>query len=160
MPVTTNVEYEKRIRAVQDWLIEDWPDTDIIAACISKWQVSKRQSQRYIKEANDRWVEQNERKLSVKRATRVQAVKKLLKKLPESVLSTPAGVNSAIRAHKFIAKLEGVEPTRQQIDAEIAKDQGKQADPLAPTTSTLQIIALPEYDGPETFKTANPEPKL
>lgn len=150
-----SIEMEKRIRAVQEWIISDHPDSDIITSCMSMWDVSKRQSQRYIKEANMRVVKLNEKSLTIKRATRIQAVKKLLKGLPNEVLRTPGGVNAALRAHKYIGKLEAIEMTTQMVDAENAKDQGKPADPLAPTTSKLEIIVLPLYEGPETFNTTN-----
>ena len=56
MPAIEKIEYEKRIRVVQEWILEDWPSVDIIAQLAQKWGVGDRQSKRYIAEARKRWV--------------------------------------------------------------------------------------------------------
>lgn len=153
MPVTGKVEIEKRIRIVQDWLIQDYPNADIIQQCINKgWVTSKRQAERYIKQGLERWAEEEDKKLSLKRASRTQSLKKMLRSIDPKAASTPSGIRALLAVHDRIIALEGIKPTRQMIEAEIAKDQGKQADPLSPTSNMLkiEIINAPDAEDSDT----------
>lgn len=158
MPPITKVEHEKRLRQVQEWLIDDWPSCDIIAQCVQKWALSERQAKRYIKSANETWVEVESEKLNAKRSRRINSLKKIKRSLKGDYIGTPAGMRALLQIEKELIRLEGVAPTKQMIESEIAKDAGKQADPLDPTESKLVIEALMPYGNTQTVNTANTKP--
>jgi thermostable 8-oxoguanine DNA glycosylase len=61
-----NAIMEKRVRMVQQWLLEDHPTSDIVSFCISKWNVSKRQAYRYLSHAMEKFKEANEKSVEQK----------------------------------------------------------------------------------------------
>lgn len=148
----SRVELQRRLRIVQEWIIEDQPNCDIEASCVRQFQVSPRQAKRYIAAALDIWKEGNQEKLASKRARRIESLKKMLRSLKPEYKGTPAGMRVVLQIQREIIKLEGVTPTEQMIEAEAAVDKGKQADPLSPTSNTLQIEVLP-YGQAQTFTT-------
>lgn len=159
MARTADIEVERRIRSVQEWIIADRADVDIISACIANWGVSKRQAQRYIKTAGERWKEQNEKSIHIKRATRIQATKKLINNITPELLKTPAGFNAVIRAYKFLDRLEGTTPTKQEIEAQIAMDQDEVFDPLSTKESVLKIELTPAYEDPQAVRATGQKPE-
>lgn len=108
-----NVEFERRIRAVQEWLIEDWPYQDMVASVINKWGVEERQAKRYIKVARERWVSQEQEVVDHKRRLKVQSLKKLKRSLIEKYKGTPAGIRAIVAVEKLIINLEGLEPAKK-----------------------------------------------
>jgi len=115
------VEYEKRIRIIQDWIIDDWPGVDIIREIENRWGIQSRQAKRYIAEARDRWVEDEEVEVGQKRAMKVVGLKKLKRSLKEIFKGTPAGINAVLRVDKEIIKLEGL-PLAKKISIGGDKD--------------------------------------
>jgi hypothetical protein len=57
------VEKDKRVRILQEWLIDDWPVQDIITQIKSKWGLEDRQAKRYIAEAWEGWNEAEQEKV-------------------------------------------------------------------------------------------------
>lgn len=155
MPAITKIEHEKRLRTVQEWIIDDYPSCDIVTQCIAKWGVSDRQAKRYIKDATEAWVDGNQEKLNAKRSRRIESLKKLKRDMKPEFRGTPPGMRALLMIDKEIAKLEGVIPTKQMIDAEVARDAGKQVDPLSPTSNMLIIEAMLPYGQTPAVNTAN-----
>ncbi len=156
----THVEKAKRLRAVQEWLIDDWPACDIVTQSVNKWGVSERQAKRYLADARDTWVKGNQEKLNAKRSARIEALKKLKRSMKEEFKGTPAGMRTVLQIDKELARLEGAYPTKQMIEAAVAEDAGRLADPLSPTESKLMIEAVMPYETAEAFHTANTNPTV
>jgi hypothetical protein len=106
---TDNIEYEKRIRIVQEWIIEDWPYSDIITQVKQKWQIAERQAKRYIAEARERWVKDQQDVVDSKRTLKVEGLKKLKRSLQEKYEGTPQGIFAVLSVEKELIKLEGLE---------------------------------------------------
>jgi len=104
-----NIEYEKRIRIVQEWIIEDWPYSDIITQIKAKWGIEDRQAKRYVAEAKDRWVRDQQDVMESKRILKVEGFKKLKRSLQERYKGTPQGIFAVLSVEKEIIKLEGLE---------------------------------------------------
>ena len=83
------IEFDKRIRVVQEWIIEDWPSADIIAQVISKWGICDRQAKRYLAEARKRWTQDEQALVDHRRRMKVESLKKLKRSLKESYKGTP-----------------------------------------------------------------------
>lgn len=148
MERASKAEKGKRVRTIMEWLIQDWPTCDIVAQCQKNWELSWRQSMRYIAVAREQWVEQEEAKLKHRRQIRIQSAKKLKQKIDPKLASTPAGINALLRIEKHLATLEGVTPSKRQVEAMEASDTGAPINPLNPTSSTfvIEIVDPTEQD--------------
>lgn len=110
MPKIDKIEFEKRLRVVQEWIIEDWPSVDIISQINLKWGIEERQAKRYIAEARRRWVETEDAVVEQKRKLKIQSLKKLKRSLKETFKGTPGGIRAIISVERELIKLEGLAP--------------------------------------------------
>lgn len=116
----TKLEKEKRLLAVQSWIIDGAQDDFIRRQIKTQWGLSTRQTQRYIKQAYDQWKQDANIEMESKRAAKIAELKQLRRDLKEEYKGTPAGINAIIRIEKLIIRLEGMEPPRQhEIKAEV-----------------------------------------
>lgn len=116
----SNVELEKRIRIIQEWIIDDWPYTDIVTQITTKWNVTDRHARRYISQAKSRWTAEESEKTERARAMKVQSLKKLKRSLQERYKGTPQGIQAVLNVEKEIIKLQGLEPPKKiELDATI-----------------------------------------
>ena len=126
MPKIDKVETEKRIRIVQEWILEDQAYTDIVSAIMQKWGLEERQAKKYIAQARARWVNQEEIVVDQKRRLRIEGLKKLKRSIKEQFKGTPRGVEAMLKIDKEISKLEGIYPaTKVEVS-------GKDGQPLIP----------------------------
>lgn len=100
------IEKDKRIRIVQEWILQDHITTDIVNNCVSKWGVSERQAMRYLKDANDEFAKITEKKLEKRLNYHIQRRNKLLRDLEDKFKKTPAGIGVQLDILQDIAKLE------------------------------------------------------
>lgn len=141
MPKVDKVEYERRIRTVQEWVIDEWPYQDIIAQIINKWGIEERQAKRYIKESRERWVGQEEEAVASKRRLKVQALRKLKRSLIDKYKGTPGGIRAIVAVEKLIINLEGLEPaTKLQVT-------GDKGGPIQVTGNITHNINFKKSDG-------------
>lgn len=113
MPKIDKIEYEKRIRIVQEWILEDWPSVDIISQIGGKWGLEERQAKRYISEGRRRWVNEVQILIEHKRKLKVQSLNKLKRSLKEPYKGTPAGINAITRVEDRIIKLEALDHAKK-----------------------------------------------
>lgn len=109
MPNIDKIEYEKRLRVVQEWIIDDWPYTDIVTQVKQKWGIQERQAKKYISEARKLWSQQEDAVTDQKRRLKVIGLKKLKRSLKEQYKGTPAGIRAIMSVEKELIKLEGLE---------------------------------------------------
>lgn len=105
-PPSPDLEVQKRLRYVMEWVIEDWPYHDIIAQIRKQWDVSERQAARYIAKAKALWIEKAEADLQEKRLLTIERLKKHKRTLKEQYRGTPAGMFAIMAVEKEIIKLE------------------------------------------------------
>lgn len=105
---------------MQEWIIEDWPTADIITQIRNNWTVQDRQAKRYIKEAKERWVSDQEDIIEAKRTLKIEGMKKLKRSLQERYKGTPQGIFAVLSVEKEIIKLEGLErPKKVEVKADV-----------------------------------------
>lgn len=124
-----NIEYEKRIRVVQEWILEDWPTSDIVANIAAKWGIEDRQAKRYVAEARKRWVKEEDQIISHKRKLKVESLKKLKRSLLEKYKGTPEGIKAIIVVEKELIQLEGLAMPLKVQNQMLGAD-GKPIDPV------------------------------
>ena len=61
MPKATNAEMNERIETVKKFLLEGAPRADILQYCAKMWKISTRQSDKLIKFATDRYLQEAEK---------------------------------------------------------------------------------------------------
>ena len=113
MPAGTKIEKENRIRQCQEWLIDCIDDRDILKMAQAEWGLSKRQCERYLKDAYDGFRKDQDIEIESKRARRIARLNKTITDLDPKYRSTPQGMNAIGRIEKMIIRLEGTESPRQ-----------------------------------------------
>lgn len=113
MHKTDQVEKDKRVRIVQEWLIDDWPVQDIIAQIKLKWGLEDRQAKRYIAEAREGWNEAEQEKIDQKRRRKITKLNKLVRSLRKEWEGTPQGIRAVLDVEKTIIELEGLQPAKK-----------------------------------------------
>ena len=113
MDNAAKLEYEKRVRIVQEWILEDWPYTDIVNQIIAKWGIGTRQAQRYVAEGRKRWVAEETQIVETKRKLKIHSLKKLKRSLRDNFKGTPEGIRAIMAVEKEIINLEGIRPAEK-----------------------------------------------
>jgi hypothetical protein len=102
---SSNIELDKRIRAVQEWMMQGYTSADIARQIMSKYDLKVRMAYKYIRKAYEVFKEQSVKDLEADRQFHIQARMKLFRELQDKTSCKPAGVALAIL--QDIAKLEG-----------------------------------------------------
>lgn len=103
------IELSKRIRVVQDWMLQDHTTADIISQIKIQWgPISDRQAYRYIWAAKKFFEEKDEMSLQRKKAFYIQRKRKLLRDMNPEEKKTAAGALAVSKILDSMAKLEGV----------------------------------------------------
>jgi hypothetical protein len=117
-----NAIMEKRVRMVQQWLLEDHPTHDIVSFCIGKWDVSKRQAYRYLSHAMEKFREANEKSVEQKVNYYLARKRKLIHDMPDAYKKTPQGVAAINNVLNSMAVLEGIHLRRLDPNDKEKKD--------------------------------------
>lgn len=128
-----SIKLAERIRAVQEWIIDDWSRTDIIAQCVHRWGITDRQASNYIKAARKAWNEQEDEKIEAKKKRRLASLYKLKRKMEAKYQGTPQGVGVLLKIEQTIIELEGL---KNPIKIE---SSGPDGGPI-PTETTHRVI--------------------
>ena len=110
------IEFAKRIRSVQEWLMSGVSTTDIITQCKNKWELSERQAYRYVKKAYEEFRKMSEEDIENRRSFHIEARLKLYRDLKDKNVNKSAAV--AIDILRDIAKLEGLYIEKSEISIE------------------------------------------
>lgn len=109
MPKTDKIEYEKRITAVQAWIIDAVPPSVIAQQIKMKgWSQSDRHAYRIIKAARLRWIAFEEDSRDEKRKLKVQQLQNRIRGMSIEFKNTPKGMNTILAYEREISKLEGL----------------------------------------------------
>ncbi|PKN16501.1 MAG: hypothetical protein CVU66_00695 [Deltaproteobacteria bacterium HGW-Deltaproteobacteria-23] len=103
---SSNLELEKRLRVVQEWLMQGYDTPDIVRQITTKWEVTERQAYKYIEKAFEEFKARSERRMEFLRAYHTSTRKKLFRDL--AAKNTPEGAKAALSILQDIAKLDGL----------------------------------------------------
>jgi hypothetical protein len=139
MPKIDKVEYERRVRIVQEWILEEQPYTDMVNAIMQKWGIEERQAKKYVAVARERWGDQQDMVLEQRRRLRIEGLKKLKRSMKELYKGTPRGIEAILKIDKEISKLEGLYPaTKMELS-------GRDGAPLIPENN-LDVSKLDDEE--------------
>ena len=108
------VEFEKRVRAVQEWILQGYATCDIIKQCTLTWSIGDRQAFKYYKKAFDEFKEANKNTIEAKKAFHIALRKKLFRDL--KMKEQPIGARTALRIMDSMARIEGITLTGKDSD--------------------------------------------
>lgn len=128
---STNLELDKRIRVVQEWMMQGFSSADIVRQIIVKYDLKERQAYKYIRKAYEAFREQAEKDIEARKQYHIQSRLKLFRDLKDKTSSKPAGTALAIL--QDIAKLEGLYVEKTEI---VVNDKNRIAS-LFPTEEEL-----------------------
>ena len=100
------IEYDKRVRIVQEWILQDHLTSDIVTQCVNKWHVSNRQALRYVADAHNAFQKITEKKVERRLNYHLQRRAKLLRDMDDKHKRTPVGIAVQLDVLQDIAKLE------------------------------------------------------
>jgi hypothetical protein len=96
-----------------EWILQEWPAGDIVQLAVNQWGVSDRQAQRYLKDARNQWVQEEDLALQEKRRLKIESLRKLKRDMKPVYKDTPYGIRTMLAIDKEITKLEGLYPAHK-----------------------------------------------
>jgi len=110
-----SIEYDKRIRAVQEWIINNYSYADIVRQSVQTWGVADRQAKYYLKEAYQRFRDANELEVEQLKAASIERRKKISREMDPQHRRTPSGVVALLAVEKDIDKLRGLYIDKHEV---------------------------------------------
>jgi hypothetical protein len=110
---------EKRVRAVMDYLMQGYQTKDIIAYCISKFDIDERMAYKYHKKAFEEFKLLSNQDIEERRALAISMRYKLFNELEGK--TTPAGASVAEGILSGIEKIQGLHVHKIEHDVKITK---------------------------------------
>jgi len=101
-----SIESERRVRIVQEWILQGQSTSDIIAQLCMSFSISRRQAYRYYEKAFKAFQNENKQSIEAKKAYHLSLRRRLLKNLKEK--ETPSGARAALRIADSMARMEGL----------------------------------------------------
>jgi hypothetical protein len=103
------VEYEKRMFAIQAWMIDGVPSSLIVKQIQDKgWSKSDRHSEILVQKARARWIKFEDENILDKRKMKVQRLMNMIRGMSSSDKTSPTGIRAILQVEKEINKLEGL----------------------------------------------------
>ena len=102
------LEIARRLRQVQEWILQSHTYVDIVKQSMNTWGVCARTAKYYIAQAYQEWQEHEISDLKLLRAQAIQQRLKLARSLDANVKTTAKGVRTLLEIEKDIAKLRGL----------------------------------------------------
>lgn len=110
---SSKIEMDKRIRMVQEWMMQGHSTADIVRNITSKWDVTERQAFKYIHRAYVSFREVSEKNIENRRHYHLNTRLKLYRDLKGKEF--PEGSKAALSILQDIAKLEGLYVEKTEI---------------------------------------------
>ncbi|RKD19002.1 hypothetical protein BCY91_14085 [Pelobium manganitolerans] len=142
--MSSQLEKYKRIRTVQEWILEDYTFTDIVRSCVSKWDISVRQAERYYSEAFREFKEKEEQSVDALKSYYKKRKMKLIREMDPVLKKTPSGVRAVNKVLDSMAKLDGIMIDKVELT-------GKDGTPL-PSEVKITVVHsenVPPFAGSE-----------
>lgn len=114
MSRTTKLEKERRILTVQGWIIDGAQDDFIIRQIKTQWKLNRRQAERYLKWAYDKWRPQADLEIDDKRNAAIARLQGISRNLDPKYKGTPSGIMAVLSVERELNKLKDVRPPKRK----------------------------------------------
>lgn len=108
-------EKDKRIRQVQEWLLQDFITADILRQCVTRWGVSQRQGARYLADARKTFETITEKNLAKRLNYHLHRRTKLLRDIDPKYKNQPQGIAAQLAVLRDIADLEQLYKAKLEV---------------------------------------------
>ncbi|MXV16847.1 hypothetical protein [Hufsiella ginkgonis] len=108
MARSSALEVEKRLRQVQEWIMEGQTWSYIIHRAVTDWAITSRQAARYYAESLKVFVKDNDITLEQKKAFYISSKRKLIRDMDPDMKKTPQGARTINKILDSMAQLDGV----------------------------------------------------
>jgi hypothetical protein len=139
---SAKAETQRRIRIIQDWLLQDHVTTDIINNAVASWNISERQAYRYLWAAGKFFKESIRKSMEDKVNYYLARKRKLLRDMDPNEKKTAAGVKAINSVLDSMAKMEGITIDSVKVIGDPAKPIHTRNE-TAVTTSSIDYSKLP-----------------
>jgi len=118
---SSDLEYKRRLRIVQEWILADVFQKDIINKCVESWGISEFQAKRYIKTASVEFTKVMEKDMKKNLAYHIEKRKKLIRQISADEKHTARGVRVELDIVKDIAELQGLYVKKHEVTGKDGK---------------------------------------
>ena len=138
-PRCTNIEMDKRIFAIQGWIIEGVQPALIVREILKKeWCTSQRHAERLMAKARDKWTELPEAAIDQKRKIKIAELQEYKRKMDPRFKTTPMGIRTLVFIDKEIILLEGL---RKPVKVAVTDSEGKDVPTNQPSQIVISVIS-------------------
>lgn len=141
---SNNIEYLKRIRVVQEWILENYPYCDILSNIQKQWGVSDRQAKYYIAKARELWSVDDQASIREKKKIKIQKLQREIRNMKPEYRGTPKGINAVLAVYKEIARLENLVPSGKGPVVQQRNEIVNNVTSSAQATSNVDYTKLPD----------------
>lgn len=111
---STKLEKERRILTVQGWIIDGAQNDFIIRQIKTQWNLNRRQAERYLKWAYDKWRPQADLEVEDMRNAAIARLQNIARSLDPKYKGTPSGITAVLSVEKELNKLKDVRPPKRK----------------------------------------------
>ncbi|WP_129714655.1 hypothetical protein [Pedobacter sp. SYP-B3415] len=104
----SQLEKLKRLRKIQEWILDDFSHRDIVAKGVAEWDVSERTVERYYSDAFKEFRERTRFDTEHLKAYYKSRKRKLIQDMDPVLKKTPAGVRAINKVLDSMAKIDGI----------------------------------------------------
>jgi hypothetical protein len=138
----TQLEMDKRIFAIQGWIIEGIQPGLIIRQILgNKWCTSYRHAERLLSKARKKWLELPEATIEEKRRLKISELQEYKRKMDPKFKTTPMGIRTLVFIDKEIILLEGL---RKPVMVALTDADGNPAPISQPSQIVISVISNPD----------------
>lgn len=102
------LEITRRLRQVQEWILQSHTYVDIVKQSINTWGVCERTAKYYIAQAEKQWKDNEISDMKILRARAIQKRLKLARSMSEEEKKTARGIRTLLELEKDMDKLRGL----------------------------------------------------
>lgn len=108
MPKLSKIEFQKIIRAVMEWMIDDYSTPDIISQAMIKWNLTEKEANNLLVKVRQEWSKNEKENNNEKRLRKIESLKKLKRGMTTADRSTPHGILALLSVEKELYRLESI----------------------------------------------------
>lgn len=105
-------EMKPIIRAVMEWMIDDYATVDIISQTMSKWSLTEKEANNVLVRVRAEWIKHEQENNEQKRLRKIESLKKLKRNMAEKEKTTAVGVMALLKVDQELFRLETLAPSK------------------------------------------------
>ncbi len=112
MPKISKTEYQQIVRTVMEWMIDDYPLSDIISQTMTKWSMTEKEANNVLVKIRGEWIKNEQENNEQKRLRKIESLKKLKRGMSVTDKKTPNGILAMLKLEQELFRLESLSPSK------------------------------------------------